>query len=89
MILAPTGLMLVGYGLCVFSEAAFLKHSGQPFQRWFLLGTYSLIVVNAGLALFGQAVIFRAQIEIRREMRRRIRKMVREMYKKENPVRKP
>jgi hypothetical protein len=89
LILAPVGLVLIGYGLCVFSEAAYLKNTGEAFRRWFLLGTYSLIVINTGIALFGQAVIYRAQLTIRREYRRRIRKEIREHLKKENPVRKP
>jgi hypothetical protein len=87
LILAPFSLILIGYGLCVFSEAANLKHTGEPFNRWFLLGTYSLVVINAGLSLFGQAVIFRMQIENRRIIRRYLKKMIRERLKKENPVR--
>ena len=63
---AMTGMMLVGYGLSVLSEAGHLKHTNAPFVRWFLLGTYSLIMVNSGLALFGQAVIFRMRIENRK-----------------------
>lgn len=63
---ATVGMMLVGYGLSVLSEAGNLKHSNAPFLRWFLLGTYSLIMVNSGLALFGQAIIFRMRIENRK-----------------------
>lgn len=88
LILAPLGLVLIGYGLCVFSEAAHLKHSGEPLSRWFLLGTYSLVVINSGISLFGQAVIYRTQIGLRREYRRRLRKELRSYLKKENPVRK-
>ena len=91
LLLAPVGLLLIGYGLCVFSEAAHLKHTGEPFQRWFLLGTYSLIVINAGISLFGQAIIFRVRIETRRTIRRQFKKLAREQQrqKKENPVRRP
>ena len=87
LLLAPFSLMLIGYGLCVFSQAAHLKHTGEPFNRWFLLGTYSLVVINAGISLFGQAVIFRMQIENRKMIRRYLKKMVRARQKKENPVR--
>ncbi len=87
LLLAPFSLILIGYGLCVFSEAANLKHTGEPFSRWFLLGTYSLVVINAGLSLFGQAIIFRMQIENRRTIRRYLKKMLRDRRKKENPVR--
>ncbi|GAB3900416.1 hypothetical protein GCM10028803_23260 [Larkinella knui] len=87
LLLAPFSLILIGYGLCVFSEAANLKHTGEPFSRWFLLGTYSLIVINAGLSLFGQAIIFRVQMETRRAIRRHLKKLLRARQKKENPVR--
>jgi len=75
MILAPFSLTLIGYGLCVFSEAGHLKHTNAPFRQWFLMGTYSLIVINAGLSLLGQAVIFKVQSQYRIEMRRKLKKM--------------
>ena len=75
MLLSPISLALIGYGLCVYSEAGQLKHTGAPFMRWFLLGTYSLILINGGISLFGQAVIFRVQLHYRREMRRKFKKM--------------
>ena len=87
LLLSPVSLTLIGYGLCVFSEAGQLKHTGAPFMKWFLLGTYSLIVINAGISLFGQAVIFRLQLHYRRELRRKIRKVeknLREEIKKKN-----
>ncbi|RRB07315.1 hypothetical protein EHT25_05940 [Larkinella rosea] len=87
LLLAPFSLVLIGYGLCVFSEAANLKHTGEPVIRWVLLGTYSLIVINAGLSLFGQAIIFRVRIETRRAIRREMKKKIRVRQKKENPVR--
>jgi len=87
LILAPVSLLLIGYGLCVFSEAANLKHTGQPFSRWFLLGTYSLVVINAGLSLFGQAIIFRVQLLTRREMRRRLKKAMKDLPRKDVPFR--
>jgi hypothetical protein len=86
MLLAPVSLALIGYGLCMFSEAGQLKHSGAPFMKWFLLGTYSLVLINGGLSLFGQAVIFRVQLHYRREMRRKFKKMEKtiEILKKKN-----
>jgi hypothetical protein len=57
------GLLLIGFGLSVFSEAANLKHTNAPFLRWFLLGSYSLIMINGGLCVFGQAIIFKIKIE--------------------------
>jgi ABC-type siderophore export system fused ATPase/permease subunit len=78
LIAAPLGLAMVGYGLCVFSEAGNIKHTGGDFQKWFLLGTYSLVMINAGLSIFGQAVIFK----IRSEMRKNIKKVLKERQQK-------
>ncbi|WP_337044520.1 hypothetical protein [Emticicia sp. 17c] len=75
---ATIGMILVGFGLSVFSEAGHLKHTNGPFLRWFLLGTYSLIMVNSGLALFGQAIIFRMRIE----NRKMIKNLLKEKMKK-------
>lgn len=75
LILAPVSLLLIGYGLCVFSEAGNLKHTGSRDVEWILLGTYSLILINGGLALFGQAVRYRVLMDVRKETRRSLRKM--------------
>lgn len=75
LILAPLGLVLIGYGLCVFSEAGNLKHTGSPTVEWVLLGTYSLILINGGLSLFGQAIYFRVMMDVRKETRRSLRKL--------------
>jgi hypothetical protein len=73
LLLAPVSLVLVGAGLCVFSEAAHAKHMGAPFRQWFLWGTYSLILINGGLSLLGQAVRYRVQIDYRRFVRREMK----------------
>ena len=72
------GLILIGFGLSVFSEAANLKHTNAPFLRWFLLGSYSLIMINAGLCVFGQAIIFKVKME----NKKLIRKVLKERAKK-------
>ena len=82
LILAPLGLVLIGAGLCIFSEAADLKHRGEPFGRWFIMGTYSLILINGGLSAFGQAIIFRSQMLYRQEMRREFKKIQKELASK-------
>lgn len=88
LILAPLSLLLVGAGLCVLTEAAWAKHTGAPFRQWFLWGTYSLILINGGLSLFGQAVRFRAQLDYRRFVRRELKKRDREwaQRKRKNPA---
>lgn len=56
LLFAPIGLILIGFGLCVFGTALFKMRDQAPFNEWFVWGTLSLILVNAGLCFFGQAV---------------------------------
>lgn len=74
LILAPVGLMLIGFGLCVFSGAAYDMNQGAPFMRWFIKGTYSLILINGGISIFGQAIRYRAMMDTRMMIRREFRK---------------
>ena len=46
--LALLGLILFSSGLCVFGEALVSKYENN---NWFLVGTISLILINAGLGL--------------------------------------
>ncbi|MCK8493703.1 hypothetical protein M0L20_17685 [Spirosoma sp. RP8] len=78
LIVAPLGLLLFSVGLCVFSLAAQARLDGATFQQWFLRGAYSLILINGGLLLFGQAVRYRAQLDYRRFVRRELKKRDRE-----------
>jgi hypothetical protein len=66
MFLSPTGLALIGFGLSLALEAARLKNAGEP---WFWLGTLGLIVVNAGVACFGDGVKHRVLFEIEQKTR--------------------
>ncbi len=67
------GLLLIGFGLSVFSEAGNLKHTNQATTRWVLLGTYSLILINGGLCIFGQAIVFRAKIESKKLIKKALK----------------
>lgn len=78
LIVAPIGLLLVSVGLWVLNEAIYIRHTGAPFRQWFLWAVYSLILVNGGLLLFGQAVRYRAQLDYRRFVRRELKKRDRE-----------
>ncbi|GAB4020502.1 hypothetical protein [Spirosoma koreense] len=78
LIVAPLGLLLFSAGLCVFSEAAEVRHQGAPVRQWLLWGIYSLILINGGLLLFGQAIRYRAQLDYRRFVRREMKKRDRE-----------
>lgn len=82
LLLSIGSLMAVGAGLCIFSEAANLKHTHAPTGQWVLLGTYSLILINGGLCLLGQAIRFRVMLDTRRIVRREIKKKARELQER-------
>lgn len=91
LILAPLGLVLFSFGLCVLSEAAHQRRIGQPTQVWVLLGLYSLALINTGLIFFGEALRFRILLDVRRETRRSMRQLLRKVNAKalrKEPVRK-
>ena len=53
LLLAPLGLGVIGFGVCLVAEAAMAKYAGQP---WFWSGTVALVVLNTGVCLVGGAV---------------------------------
>jgi hypothetical protein len=61
--LAPTGLLLVGLGVCVVTDAAVRRHDGAGLGRWAGEGTLGLLALNGGLSLFGEAVKRRAVLD--------------------------
>jgi hypothetical protein len=60
---APCGLTLIGLGASLLGEAIILKASNSSFWEWFASGTVALVVLNAGVAVFGEAVKTRALYE--------------------------
>ncbi len=71
--LAPSGLLLVGAGLCVLSDAATRKADartgGSGATAWVAEGTGALALVGAGLSLFGEAVKRRALFDVAQRSR--------------------
>jgi hypothetical protein len=63
LIKAPLGLILVGAGACMITEAAFFKHSGARTIEWMAAGTGALVVFNAGLCVFGSSILSRVRYE--------------------------
>lgn len=63
IIQAPVGLVLIGMGLCFVVEAGLFKFRGAPTWQWVAAGTLALVVVNAGISLFGDAVLQRVRYE--------------------------
>jgi len=62
-LLAPLGLVLIGLGVSLVGEAILLKGSEATFWSWFSMGTFSLVVLNAGICVFGDAVKHRGHYE--------------------------
>ncbi|GAA0309795.1 hypothetical protein GCM10009528_29010 [Kineococcus aurantiacus] len=62
--LAPAGLLLVGAGLSTAVDAAQRRASGAATLRWGGQGTVGLVLVNAGLCLFGESVKRRTRHEL-------------------------
>jgi hypothetical protein len=63
-ICAPLGLATIGFGLSVVGNAIGLKTSQASVWEWFAWGTAGLILTNAGIAIFGEAVKCRVLYEI-------------------------
>lgn len=53
----------MGFGLSVLGESTILKSSDFPIIDWFLTGTAGLILIFAGLSIFGQGVIYKVFID--------------------------
>jgi hypothetical protein len=55
LFLSFVGILTLSSGLCFFGEALTLKNNGKA---WFLFGTISLILINAGVSLMIGANIY-------------------------------
>lgn len=64
---APLGLTLVGFGVSVVSHTVERRVAGASFGDWFVWGTAGLILLNAGLALFGESIKHRVLFELGEE----------------------
>ncbi|MEF8815644.1 MAG: hypothetical protein V5A20_01290 [Salinibacter sp.] len=61
--LAPLGLLATGLGASGVGQSTLLKGRDAPTWKWVAAGTASLVALNAGLCLFGDAVKHRALYE--------------------------
>ena len=62
--LAPLGLLGVGFGASLLGHATLKKLRSPRSWGWVIAGTFSLIALNAGLSMFGDAVKHRTLYEI-------------------------
>jgi hypothetical protein len=60
---APRGLLLIGFGVSLVGHASNLKQKGASALSWIVIGTLGLIVLNAGVAIFGEAIKHRTLYE--------------------------
>ena len=63
-IYAPLGLALIGLGLSFLGHSIQIKTQAAEFWTWFIWGTVSLVITNAGIAVFGDAVKHRVLYEL-------------------------
>ena len=61
--LAPLGLLATGLGASGVGQSALMKGRNESTWKWVAAGTASLVALNAGLCLFGDAVKHRALYE--------------------------
>ena len=61
---APLGLGVIGLGATLLGHSIGLKTGGASVWTWGLWGTLSLVVLNSGIALFGEAVKHRTLFEL-------------------------
>lgn len=65
LLLAPVGLLAIGAGASLVDWAGSLKTQGKPASTWVPAGTAALVVLNAGVSLFGQSIIEKVLHELR------------------------
>jgi hypothetical protein len=63
-VLAPSGLLCVGFGISMVADASSRRGRRSPTLQWFGQGTAGLVLLNGGLSLFGEAVKRRALHDI-------------------------
>jgi hypothetical protein len=56
LVYAPSGLMVIGFGVCLIQWASKRMQDGAATKDWVIAGTLALGVFNAGVSLFGRGV---------------------------------
>lgn len=64
LLFAPSGLVVIGTGICLINWATTLKNRGVATGQWVAAGTVGLSVFNAGLSLFGRGVVEKTLYEL-------------------------
>lgn len=64
LLFAPAGLAAIGAGASMVHWAGALKDRRVPAPQWLAAGTAALIVLNAGMSLFGRGVVEKVLHEV-------------------------
>jgi hypothetical protein len=64
---SPAGLTLIGLGCSVLGESIARKASSSNIWEWFWWGCAALVFINAGIAVFGEAIKCRVLYEIQHQ----------------------
>lgn len=64
---APAGLLTIGLGTCLVQWAADKKRNGEATTEWVAAGSLALVVLNAGVSLFGRGVVEKVLHEVREQ----------------------
>ena len=64
LLFAPLGLVTIGAGACMVQWAGHKKDQHAPTSDWVAAGTAALVVLNAGMSLFGRGVLERMRHEM-------------------------
>ncbi len=68
---APRGLLLIGFGIAILVRAVHSRNRNKGFFAWFIQFLISVVSINAGVSIFGEAVKERTLYEIEvRELRK-------------------
>ncbi|MEM6527075.1 MAG: hypothetical protein AAF653_02210 [Chloroflexota bacterium] len=65
--LSAIGMLLIGMGASIIGHASWQKGTSKGFWRWFFTGSFGLVVLNAGVAVFGDAIKHRSMYEVQLE----------------------
>ena len=69
LLFSPLCLATIGAGASMVHWAGSLKDNHVPTQQWVVAGTAALVVLNAGLSLFGRGVVEKVLYEVRERPR--------------------
>lgn len=67
LLFAPAGLLVIGAGASMVHWAGSLKDQGSPASTWVAAGTAALVVLNAGVSLFGRGVVENVLHQVREQ----------------------